>query len=295
VGEAKRRKASDPTYGRNPQHGRGLVVSCPLKIAGSSVEWRSIFLDPQELRFSLLFWEKLAWPISHVVRVDGGPDEQFLEQIGILLRPRYGILGDVAKVIAQTQVRAFLDLESHEPGSWALAQGENPFLLQDEILEVGRGALVHLHRAIPVPDKDVPLNDILEFRMKRRDELLLLRHEIDSFFTSINNAADKEFELRRHIWAIDTACAAILKVAKEWNFPLRLADLRSSFELRPFAALMAGVGGWTWGAEYEMPLMGAALGVAASSLKVSKDFGMAKIKMRSSPYRYVYRFHEEIF
>ena len=212
-------------------------------------------------------------------------------------RPSYSYNGpvDLVDLFPLIQVQAFIDLEEREPGLWALAQGESSLSIKNRVLEEGRGALVELVRAIPVPNRDVPLNDILEFRAKRRDELLRLRQEIESFFAAVNNASDKQFELQRHITQIDTACADILKVGREWRLPLRLADLKASFELRPFAALVAGAGGWKWGEEYEMPAIAAALGVMAASLKINQDFGMRRATLRSSPYRYVYRFHAEVF
>jgi Family of unknown function (DUF6236) len=291
--------------GRSPMHkvnprgqkrSRGLVMSSPMEVNKEELLVKSFSLDLQEIRFALLFWDRLAWPLMWIFGPDCSPDEQFLIDAGILSRPKAPYYdGDIADIVAYSQVHAFLEIEQREPGLWVLAQGENSLLLKNRVLEVGRGALIELHRAIPIPDKDVPLSDILEFKAKRSDDLQNLQQEIDSFFTSVNNAADKEFELRRHIKQIDAACADLLKVAKESIIRFRLSDLRASFELRPFAAIVAGAGGWRWGAEYEMPLVGAALGAAAASLKLSRDFGMRGLKVRSSPYRYVYRFHTELF
>jgi hypothetical protein len=44
-----------------------------------------------------------------------------------------------------------------------------------------------------------------------------------------------------------------------------------------------------------MPIIAAALGVMAASLKINQDFGMQRAQLRSSPYRYVYQFHSELF
>jgi hypothetical protein len=292
MGEAKRR--------RNwiPKEGRGLVVSNPIEITPSGVTFKKNTLDSQELRFALLFWDKLVWPQSSIIHFDGGSDEQFLEQAGVLTKPKYGFAGllHVSQVVAEAHMQAFLNLEKREPGLWALAQGENSFLLKDRnVLEVGRGALVELNRAIPVPDKDVPLEDILDFKVKRYAELMRLRYEIDSLFRDVDNAADKQFELKRHIQQIEIACSDLIKLGREWGFPFRLTDLRSSFELRPFAALAAGAGGWQWGAEYDMPMIGALLGVAAATFKINNDFGMRGVRLRATPYRYVYQFHSELF
>lgn len=102
MGEARRRKATDPTFGKSNeppprppapvdtvpvlQPGeRGLVVCAPIEIStvgtpyldgrfevtrrasyttrGSGRDIRNFGqLDLQELRFSLLFWDRFAWP-----------------------------------------------------------------------------------------------------------------------------------------------------------------------------------------------------------------------------------------
>ena len=66
MGEAKRRKQNDLNFGRVPRDAinRGLVVSPPIEIQGSNLFVKSSSLDPQELRFALLFWDRLVWPSS---------------------------------------------------------------------------------------------------------------------------------------------------------------------------------------------------------------------------------------
>ena len=193
MGEAKRRKDSEPNFGRIPKSPsiRGLVVSPPIEIEGTSLRIKHSNLDPQELRFALLFWDRLVWPSSRAIYISSGPDESFLEAEGVLTRPDYTINGDMAQGVLKGQIQAFLDLNRREPGAWALAQGENSLLLRDGLVMEGNGALVELHRAIPIPKHDVPLAEILEFRLKRRDELLLLRQQLESFVFEIESSSDR--------------------------------------------------------------------------------------------------------
>ena len=111
-----------------------------------------------------------------------------MESAGILTRPDYSFNGDAAQGIANSQIQAFIDLEDREPGLWSLAQGENSLFLKDRILEPDAGAFLELTRAIPIPDKDVPLNDVLEFKERRVDEMRRLRTELDTFVTAVNQA-----------------------------------------------------------------------------------------------------------
>jgi hypothetical protein len=292
MGEAKRRIASDPSYGR-PK--RGLVVSPPIEITGSSLFVRTSNLDPQELRFALLFWDRLVWPSSRALHFSSGPDEQFLERASILTRPEYTFWGDGAQATANGQIQAFLDLDHREPGQWSLAQGDNSLLIKDRVLESGKGIAIELHRAIPVPDKDVPLDDILEFKRKRNDELQLLRSELDTLVAAVDRASDITAELKKHIATVDAACTDALRVGKEWRFPVRLANLKISLDLRPFPSIAAGLVGWEAGKIFGLPTATALLFSAGASLKLGGDFGLRSIRPRQGPYRYVYQFHSELF
>lgn len=298
MGEAKRRKQSDPNFGRVPRKAvnRGLVVSPPIEIQGSRLSVRSSNLDPQELRFALLFWDRLVWPSSRAVHFASGPDELFLENVGVLSRPEYTFNGDAAQGIAKGQIQAFLDLESSEPGTWAMAQGENSLLLKDTHFEAGKGALIELHHAIPIPTVDVPLNDILEFKERRRDDLILMRHQLDTFVLEIEGAVDKTFELQKRIAKLDDACANLLKVGKEWQFPVYLSNIKASFSLSPLKFLPAIGGGWKLGESYGLAAAAvvAAMAGATSTLDIKGDYGLRSVKQQQSPYRYSYQIHKEL-
>jgi|JI10StandDraft_1071094.scaffolds.fasta_scaffold327891_2 hypothetical protein len=298
MGEARRRKESDPNFGRVPKDvgQRGLVVSPPIEIEGTRLLAKSSNLDPQELRFALLFWDKLVWPSSRAIHFASGPDELFLEGAKILSRPEYTFYGDGAQGIARSQFEAYQDLEKSEPGVWALSQGENSFLFKDGNAVEGQGSLIELHRAIPIPKHDVPLAEILEFKLRRRDELVLLRHHLESFVSEIEGAVDRQLDLNRRIGEIDSACANLLIVGKEWQFPVYLSNLKASFNLSPGKFLPAVGFGWKVGERYGL---GAAAAVAAtagmvSTLEIKADFGLRSFSRPTSPYRYAFLAHEEL-
>lgn len=225
-----------------------------------------------------------------------GPDEVFLESAGILTRPDYTVYGDGATGIARGQVLAYQDLELSEPGVWSLAQGENSFLWKDGLADEGTGAFVELHRAIPIPAKNVPLAEILEFRERRHDELVLLRYQIESFVSEIEGSADRTLALQKCVKDLDQACANLLIVGKEWHFPVCLSNMKASFSLSPQKFLPAVAGGWTMGEPYGLVAAAAAAGFAgiASTLEVKGDYGLRSTKRPSSPYRYTFQMHQEL-
>ncbi|UWU89412.1 DUF6236 family protein [Bradyrhizobium sp. CB1015] len=295
MGEARRRAAADPTFGK-PK--RGLIISAPVEITGDSVLINSGSPDLQELRASLLYWDKLAWPTNNSIFIGGGPDIEFLEQAKVLIRPTYRFAGSGAAALIRAQAETLLNLDTREPGVWALSQGENSILVRDGILSQANGVALELYDAIPVPDKGVPLNEVLEFRLKRYDELQGLRLEIDGLVEKISASKDPPTELencRRHI---DEKCKAAIRVASEWQFPVRLSNLKASFDLKPLSMLRDGLvayaGAVALGATSALAaaLTGA---TALSSLKITGDLGWQGLKARTNPYRYVSQFHRELF
>jgi hypothetical protein len=298
MGESKRRKAVEPNYGRasNVQSYRGLIVSPPIEVEGTHLLAKSSNLDPQELRFALLFWDKLVWPSSRAIHFASGPDELFLESAKILERPEYTFNGDVAQGIVKGQYQAFKEREQAEPGVWALSHGENSFLWKDGLADQDTGALVELHRAIPIPTTDVPLAEILEFRSRRNDELIILRRHLESFVSEIESSTDKAVALEKRIAEIDQACADLLTVGKEWQFPVYLSSLKTSFSLNPMRFLGATAIGWKMGEPYGLTAAAgaAAAAGAGSTLEIKADYGLRSIRRPSSPFRYACSSHEEL-
>ncbi|KAF0231301.1 MAG: hypothetical protein FD175_1170 [Beijerinckiaceae bacterium] len=215
MGQSKWRKENDPDYGKPKSVKSGLIVSPPIVIEGSRLYARSTNLDPQELRFSLLFWDQLVWPSSRAIHFASGPDEKFLEAAGILSRPDFTVWGDGASGIAAGQIQAFIEHNEREPGAWCLAQGENSLLIQNNQFYDQRGTLLELHRAIPVPDKDVPLAEILEFKQRRSDEFGILKQQIENLYLQSTGSTDSEIALGG-VYIQDSQRANFLIQASGW-------------------------------------------------------------------------------
>lgn len=298
MGEAKRRKATDPNYGKLPKETlkRGLVISPPMVVDGTSLNIKHSNIDHSELRFSLLYWDKLVWPSSRIIHFSSNDDERFLEEAGILSRPEYNFNGYAGHSIAASQLQAFQDLESAEPGAWGMAMGENSLLINSAHFEAGKGALVELHRAIPIPKSDVPLNEILEFKERRRDELLALRHHLDKLLSEVTAASDVHEALQKQLKEVDSACANLLQVGKGWQFPVHVSNLKASFSISARNVGPWAAGGWLMGQKYGLTAAAAVAvaGAALSTLEIKGDLGLRSAKRPLSPYRYAFKAHEEL-
>lgn len=293
MGEAKHRKATDPHYGKVPKikRERGIVVSPPLHIDGTSLHIKSSGLDEQSLRFWLLFWDKLVWPASNAIYLEENPNELFLMQEKILDRPSYTFNGDAAQGLLQTQLAAFHQKEKTAPGLWALAQGENALkaTIPDQ---VGRGLLIELHHALPLPSPEVPLTEILEFKEKRLPELYQLRAALDDIYLKVKDSGDGALALNKAIYDIDKACSDLLKVNKEWKYPKLLANasLGLSIPLVPVTLIVSALAG----VSFDLALSSTVLGSMVPQISLnSGQFGLKSIN-NNNPYLYAVQAHKEL-
>lgn len=270
---------------------RGLVISCPIAISGNSLSIKTTALDPQELRFALLFWDKLDFPTNNLIQVQLGQDAQFLASEGILNRTKVQVLGrgDMAQGFAQAHVQAYRILDKHEPGVWSLGTGDNAISFLDADVENDRGALIRLYQAIPVPDKDVPFQDILEFRSKRSAELLALRHHLEAIYQRIVAAGDGALALNTEIGALEQAIADHVKASKESKMSFRSMGFDASLNVP--AGVRAGI------ATFNMSLdaVEALLAGLAAAISFGPGVSLKGRNVTPTPFRYVSSYHDNVF
>ncbi len=269
----------------------GLVISVPIEASAGSLFVKSSALDPQELRSNLLLWDKLDWPTNNLMGFHVTPDVEFLIQEGSLTRTRIivGGGGSLEDSVRAAHVQAYRELDEREPGTWSLATGERSISFLDEELESDRGVLVRLHQAIPVPDKEVPFADVLEFKRKRRDELLALRYHLEQIYQRVISAGDGELALNAEVGALDKAIADHLKTAQEFGLKLRFSDLSASLNLLgaaqvAFATLALG-----------LDLVSALVAGTAASISIDAGVALKRHKAAPTPFRYISSYHREVF
>lgn len=193
-----------------------------------------------------------------------------------------------------TQLRAFRELEQREPGRWALSVGENSLDVLDGEIEIGRGILLELHRALLVPDKDVALEDVLEFRQRRMPELQALRGTIDDFYQKVLASGDGPAAMAAACANIDQACRDAGKVARESTSLFRLASMTALFDATGW--VMTGMPLLTQHVKLETTtalLVAAASTAAHVGLKLVS--GLKTSRAGKVPYQYVSRYHDELF
>lgn len=139
-----------------------------------------------------MYWDLIDYPDNNLISIGASPDIEFLISSGVATRTRVQFGGMINSgngeffIVAQKAV--FDRYEKENPGCWSIAQvSQQPFFPDSK---PKTSIEYELLNNLPVPEYDVPLNEILEFKAKRKDELTSFRIYIDELYQSIINAGD---------------------------------------------------------------------------------------------------------
>jgi len=292
MGEAKYRKAKNPNYGKKPTV-KGLIMSHPYMIDGDRVSVG--YFDTQDLRFALTYWDRLAFTQNNVIGTPLPVDIEYLQTCGILSLPKinYNVMvGDIGSFLLEARELTLMMYEQEDEGAWSIHEGANSIRRAGEN-QAQTGTVIQLLNAVPIPGKEVPLAEILEFKARRRDELLAFRSHFEKLSERISSAESLEDELKKTLTEIDQSCTDLIKTTREWDFPVKLASTKATLNFDLNKAMAAAERTYkTLNTEFGLGITTAAISAAGSAIisqiKVTSEIGFQKINRPRSPYKYAY-------
>lgn len=207
---------------------RGIVISPPFVVlpeGGISCGGNPSSAD---LRKYLLYWDEIDFPDNNFVSIGANPDMEFLISAGVAARTRVQFQGALSSgngeffLLAQQAV--FEKRDNENPGQWSIAQLSNvPYFANSRPVT---SIEYQLWNTLPVPQEGVPLNDILEFKANRRDELIALRIYLDELYLSVTSASDIPRAKTSAILKLEAALADLDRVLGESGISKTFSSLR---------------------------------------------------------------------
>ena len=288
---------------------RGVIIAglCDASIESGRPTIRAPFLDPILIRTSLLYWDRIDIPDNDLIAVGLPTELDILTQERILSRKLVPILHgsnfnhllriggngslsakgfvingqevDMVDLLNQVPVKAFNELMREQDTLWSYVQN-SPTVASPS--SSGRSLLFEIHNALPVPDSDVPIEKILDFKLKRQSDLLALRQEIDESYQMINNATDIDHAKSMAFTRLSAILSDLEKIAKETLASKLKRSLR--YEINPVrmftaAAIPSALG--------SLPLGAFCAFGSCFSLNVSEMFSSSNLPYRLTPYKYI--------
>lgn len=215
---------------------RGVIASpgiIHVQEQGFTLE-RSI--SPEELRYYALYWDKVVIPGSNLVYI-GIPEEDILIQSGVVERPRVQFVGsfhgvEIAHSFAMAQSVVTKKLIEEDPATdWVMHQFGPALALPPEFTKERRTLRVDLLSALPVPDMNVSIADILEFRERRRDELGELHACLDEVYLEALRSPDPALAGKTAVVRLEAARSMLDDVASERWKVIRKYDLATELNI----------------------------------------------------------------
>ncbi len=278
------------------------IIAAPAKVSGSGTLFRiERGLSPQELRYFLLYWDKVVIPTTNIMHL-ALPDEDEMISTGIISRPRVTFSGSfngetiaAAQILAQTTIAKQL-IENDKNIDWVLHQIGNEIILPSNEVIKQQAIRIDLVNMLPAPDESVAIPDILEFKERRSDELKQLHQVLDNFYLEILASPDPSLQTKAVVSNLTNAILDVQKSASErWKIARKI-DISAEINLNVKDILSAAAVGAIfdfYNNLFTIPI-GIVVGIAASLIKVrAKVCSTFKPSKEKQVFSYISQAHRE--
>ncbi|MCX4050399.1 DUF6236 family protein, partial [Aeromonas caviae] len=176
---------------------RGIVTPAQEIISnGDSVNMRG-GLPPEQIRYLALYWDKVVVTDSNIFGTELSDESKILVDTGILrketaIMPLNGTFNGsgLAKMHFDGLSQVTASLTAKNPGQWAIHQSGDQLHIPINMSKELVTADFELNKCLPVPLPNLPLEKLIEFKFKRKDELVALRQTLDELYLDISNSRD---------------------------------------------------------------------------------------------------------
>lgn len=226
------------------------IITTPGKIVVKSNEFSYNGLNSSDIKFLTLYWDRIAIPESKIISF-GFPYREDLIDCDIITSLHVAdnfdstTSGEISRNIINTQYDFFnlvnkdpnIDWSIHQSGSEMIDDKSNlliPSIHEQEIIKFT------LRNCLPIPNEDIPLCDILEFKEKRKDDLEYLHGHIDNIYQEILSAGDTNLANKTALRDLKNNISDIRKVSLESFSTIKNMDLTALQATTISVAAIAG-------------------------------------------------------
>lgn len=204
-------------------------------------------ISPLEMNYLSLYWDKLVCPTNNIINV-GIENEDDLVRCGLLKRPIFTLqgkinIGDMSDFHADSHAKT-IDILRNSEGNvdWRMHFLNEQINIQPELSRNAEVLRFEICNLLPVPNEAVNLHEILEFKERRKPELIALHSYLDELYLSIKNSGDIHLQRAKALSDLKNAIADIDALNDEtWRSPIKF-DISTSFEFDLYQAFGALTG-----------------------------------------------------
>ena len=243
-------------------------------------------ISKEELRYYILYWDKVVIPGNNLVYIEV-PEEDTLIACEAISRPRIQLQGSfqvdqVAGALLACQSIVAEKLVRDKTVDWVLHQIGESLVLPTDFASQQDAIRVALVNALPIPDGEVPVHEILEFKQRHKDELIELHDSIDELYFEVLNSPDEGLATKKAVFRFQSAIQNLDKASNERFRKTRKYDLSVELNVNGKDIIVGASAGALigfFGTEFSIPiaaLLGAVVPLIKICAKASYTFEPAK-------------------
>lgn len=244
-----------------------------------------------DLNYYALYWDKVIMPTNNLIHIVV-PNEEEIIKAGVLERPSVQLSFQSSNpfnisydpLIRSQSVVANQILGDDNSIDWTIHQMGEQIIITDEHEKAFNSIRVKLFNCLPVPSKEVKIEEILKFKEKRNDKLAALHSTIDELYLGIIDSPDPNFQRKKTIAEFEKAIKDLDSVANEKFKFFSKYNFTVEFNLDGKDVLLALGGGAAFDfftPEVSIPFGPIISGIASTiKIKVSKTTSIEKAENR---------------
>lgn len=276
---------------------RGIIADCRFSGDSRSLSI-STGIDPMRLRQYLLYWDKIDYPINNIIHIGFTPEEEYLQDIGVLQRSQFQIITGTdgirinPEIFIACQLRALEINNQNKDEIWSIGQNSENLILPSEKCVLTDTAQLQLYNCIPAPSENTPFDDILDFKERRKDELMEFRRVMDEMSDKIVNSFDQELQIKRCIEELQNRIIDINRLMDESCIKRILSGVSVEFNISDLGSTAISAGaGYLFGEKVGFPELGAVVGLVSSAISIKYSSSLKPVGLPDNLKDYAYLFH----
>lgn len=234
--------------------------------------------DPDATRSTLLLFDRLAHPQNSAFSC--GSLEEHVGAVAGVEDSRVQVSGPITPELFSLALgKTFEALDEREPELWTLAKGAQGFTLPADLLGDLTAFKIKLENALPMPDRSVSFEEVLNYRNRRGAELVALRHYVEGLALQVSRDGFGGLVETMAFEQFKQALEDHSKAIRETNWLKRLTSVDVTFNWNTVvaAALLAPID------------LGAAAGALSGVLSFDSAVGLKKPSETPRPFEYIFR------
>lgn len=251
-------------------------------------------IDKRKLMRTVLFWDKIIIPCNtniFSINLDHIPEIVALRAENILEEPKIQVSnadGALTSILYDMYMWYIMQMMESNDANYTTYELEKMLISNHGKISVSGGELLTFTNAFPEPDISTEINELLEFRLKRKDQLKLLMMHLNSLELRVLKSEDKHTELKVAINEIDIACADVIRLYKEKGIKFNISNAKFNFSMKEIIEVSgaAYAGSIIAGLPQTAAIL-ASLGAGISSVVEIKDAISFKKIEKNNPFNYV--------